>query len=334
MKIEYTCGYCGSNYSAYSKSRKFCSRACSILSHRTLPIYKNCEICNDPFDIRYCPKKRCCSYKCSSVLTRNENNLAKILNPVYNTCLNCNVEYLKTKDKPTYCCRKCCNEYRRNRTKPRYTRTCAKCGNKFEVLWENDPKQYCNHSCANSVTTTARFPKTGSFKSCLYCSCEFYVQPSKIDYKFCSAVCGNKFRRNRPVPATRTGEIKKCLVCDTEFYVQKHRLHNAKFCNLKCSTAYYDANEIGWCRFNPDACTIIDEYGAANGYNFQHALNGGEYNVPNTPYRVDGYDFEQNVVIEIDESHHFVSGNLKPADVERQYIIIKELNCKFIRIRI
>lgn len=85
--------------------------------------------------------------------------------------------------------------------------------------------------------------------------------------------------------------------------------------------------------FNPDACLIIDEYGKKNGYNFQHAMNGGEYHIKELGYWVDGYDRDKNVVLEIDEKRHFKNGNLKKKDINRMNEIKKFLNCKFIRLK-
>ena len=83
--------------------------------------------------------------------------------------------------------------------------------------------------------------------------------------------------------------------------------------------------------YNPNSIPIIEEYGNIHGYKFQHAENGGEYQV--CGYFVDGYDKEKNVVIEYDEKHHFTkNGKLKESDKIRQQNIINELNCKFIRI--
>jgi len=56
--------------------------------------------------------------------------------------------------------------------------------------------------------------------------------------------------------------------------------------------------------FNIGACKIIDEYGKEHGYNFQHALNGGEYFISELGYWVDGYDKNKNVVIEFYEKAH------------------------------
>lgn len=67
---------------------------------------------------------------------------------------------------------------------------------------------------------------------------------------------------------------------------------------------------------------------------FQHAENGGEYHIKKLGYWVDGYDKEKNIVIEIDEKHHFNSdGTYKKRDIVRQKEIKDFLNCKFIRIK-
>lgn len=84
--------------------------------------------------------------------------------------------------------------------------------------------------------------------------------------------------------------------------------------------------------FNPSACKIIDEYGKKNGYNFQHALNGGEIIIYG--YSLDGYDKNKNVVFEYDEfnrNHFDKNGNLLEKDIKRMNEIINYLHCKFIR---
>lgn len=86
--------------------------------------------------------------------------------------------------------------------------------------------------------------------------------------------------------------------------------------------------------YNMNACQLIDEYGKKNGYDFQHALNGGEFFISHLGYWVDGYDKEKNVVIEVDEQHHFnAAGKLRERDVYRQNEIQKHLGCDFIRIQ-
>jgi hypothetical protein len=87
-------------------------------------------------------------------------------------------------------------------------------------------------------------------------------------------------------------------------------------------------------QYNPSSIPIIEQYGKEYGYNFKHAENGGEFYIEELGYWVDGYDSEQNVVIEYDESRHFnKNGELKEKDKIRQKEITDLLNCKFIRIR-
>ena len=85
--------------------------------------------------------------------------------------------------------------------------------------------------------------------------------------------------------------------------------------------------------WNPVACDLIEQYGSTNGFNFQHAGNGGEYHIKYLGYFVDGYDKEKNVAIEIDEPKHFDSkGCLREEDILRQVKIENQLGCTFIRI--
>lgn len=80
--------------------------------------------------------------------------------------------------------------------------------------------------------------------------------------------------------------------------------------------------------YNPNACKIIEEYGKQHGYNFQHAENGGEFHIKELGFWVGGYDVERNVVIEVDESHHFQNGKLKQKDIARQKEITEHLGCE------
>lgn len=81
--------------------------------------------------------------------------------------------------------------------------------------------------------------------------------------------------------------------------------------------------------YNPEACKIIENYGKENGYNFQHAENGGEYHIKELGFWVDGYDKEKNVVIEYYEKHHKYQ---KERDERRKQEIVDYLGCKFIEI--
>jgi hypothetical protein len=85
--------------------------------------------------------------------------------------------------------------------------------------------------------------------------------------------------------------------------------------------------------FNISACQIIDEYGKQHGYEFQHAMNGGEYFIKHLGYWVDGYDQKKNVVIDFyeDNHHHYnKDGTMKIKDLRRIEEIKRHLGCQFI----
>jgi hypothetical protein len=74
--------------------------------------------------------------------------------------------------------------------------------------------------------------------------------------------------------------------------------------------------------YNPNACQFIDEYGRKNGYNFRHAMNGGEKIIAG--YSLDGYDENKNVVFEYDEPKHNAP-SVKKNDKLREQRIIKKI---------
>lgn len=134
--------------------------------------------------------------------------------------------------------------------------------------------------------------------------------------------------------------IRNCPLCNKELlYVERSHRNKAEKRKQKC---YSCANSINiskkirektfFSRYNPKACDFMDKWGKINGYNFQHALNGGEYFISKLGYWVDGYDKEKNVVFEYDEKQHYTSENLLlEDDRNRMDKIIRNLSCKFFR---
>ena len=106
---------------------------------------------------------------------------------------------------------------------------------------------------------------------------------------------------------------------------------SAKTRQQKRLTAIERTKEMGvegyWPNYNKTGCKMIDEYGKENGYNFQHAENGGEYHIEELGYFVDGYDKDKNVVVEYYEKAHKYS---KEKDDRRKKEIEDYLGCKFI----
>ena len=85
--------------------------------------------------------------------------------------------------------------------------------------------------------------------------------------------------------------------------------------------------------FNIIACDVIYWINKFYNYNFQHAMNGGEFRIKELGYWVDCYDKKKNIVIEFYERRHYkLNGELKERDIEREQEIIEYLNCEFVRI--
>lgn len=88
-------------------------------------------------------------------------------------------------------------------------------------------------------------------------------------------------------------------------------------------------------RYNIDSIELLEQKAKElNIKDLQHAENGGEYHIKELGYFVDGYSKEKNIVIEVDEKHHFdTNGFLKEKDLQRQQEIESYLGCRFIRIK-
>lgn len=181
-------------------------------------------------------------------------------------------------------------------------------------------------------------------KTCEFCLQEFEALKKKT--RFCSIRCANKFRR----PEYK----RKCISCDKVLYYKSPQSYSwAKKNNSKCKNCSHRdrmnkperikqnrlkriqelQNKHGQAHpnYNPLGCRMIEEYGKLHGYNFQHAENGGEFYIKELGYWVDGYDKEQNIVIEYDDKYHN-SQSQRRKDNRRQKEIVEYLKCKFIRI--
>ena len=162
----------------------------------------------------------------------------------------------------------------------------------------------------------------------------------------------------KPFPVDNIIEFKRnCPMCNIEIIYRKRKyLIAAIINNAECRHCYNahnnlnkkfssehktrlrlsaikrieDRNGIIWPNYNIEACKIMEEYGKANGYNFQHAENGGEYRIPELGYWVDGYDKTKNVVIEYYENAH---KRRVDKDERRKQEIIEYLGCKFIELK-
>ena len=99
---------------------------------------------------------------------------------------------------------------------------------------------------------------------------------------------------------------------------------------IKCRLSFLGKNFKA--NYNKNSIAIIEEYGLQHGYSFQHAENGGEYLIKELGYWVDGYDIQNNVVIEYYEKRHNKRESIIRDEVRKEQIV-KLLGCKFIEIR-
>ena len=190
------------------------------------------------------------------------------------------------------------------------TKKCKTCNNSFKS-YKSDKKKYCSRKCFE----LRRHPSC-----CLGCGQEFYV-PGEPNQKYCSQKCYSKNIKGTFQKGHKVNKGKNHTLETKEKLSLSHRKHRAKWVK----------NWIQFPNFNPNGCERILEYGKKHGYNFQTAINGGEYFIKELGYWVDGYDIQQNVVIEYMEKFHQTPKHLKKDKLRRERII-DHLGCKYIEI--
>ena len=130
------------------------------------------------------------------------------------------------------------------------------------------------------------------------------------------------FQKTKEYREMMSNSIKKSEKSKNKFTEElREKLRNAKLKQIRQLGTKYT--------YNPNACKFIESFGKKNGYNFQHALNGGEIIV--SGYSLDGYDKEKNIIFEYDEpKHNCIS--VKKNDQIRENRIIEKIKPKmFIR---
>ena len=129
-----------------------------------------------------------------------------------------------------------------------------------------------------------------------------------------------------------------CRKCPEYHKTQTNRKHEDRTkLKMRLSTLKYIHDGKGQIvpRYNKKSIALINNFAIKNNLNFIHAENGGEFFIKELGYFLDAYDPKNNIVLEIDESHHYdINGNLKEKDIIRQKEIESYLGCKFHRIRI
>jgi len=249
-----------------------------------------------------------------------------------------------------------------NVTGSQWIRNCPKCNTKIQYKNEKSLKgaiknnsfcKYCSdhfrhlvkHKCVTVKDLTRSCPQCNS--SILHKTKRGRNRARKL-----KQVCGKCQKRNR----VNLDVSRICKTCESivkyKYHYQKIRGESGKFCRRCLGRGKIVSSEVrkklrkiridqisklrtnGYQvspSFNRYGCHFINEYGNQNGYNFQHAENGGEFFIKDLGYWVDGYDKEKNVVFEYDEPRHYSKSKLKEKDIRRMNEIKHHLGCKFIR---
>ena len=126
----------------------------------------------------------------------------------------------------------------------------------------------------------------------------------------------------------RNLKFRRAISGKNHFMYGKH-LSNQMKQRLSLKMREWRVNN-GRVNYNPKACKYFDKLNEENGWNLQHALNGGEVKI--IGYSLDAYDSQLNIVIEYDEPRHFnLNGRLKEKDIKRMDEIKNHLKCDFYR---
>jgi hypothetical protein len=200
----------------------------------------------------------------------------------------------------------------------KWIRKCPKCGKDIVYTVKSTMVTAdINNSCCRNCGHTKHERKPFYTKTCdcgkkqIYTNRKVYERSLKKNTR--CRVCSGKENGKYTLGRKRTDEFKRYM-----------RVTSIK--RLKARIKNFSS------RSNPVATKFIEEYGNQNGFNFQHALNGGEYHIEELGYFVDGYDKEKNVVFEYDEpNHYYRNGHLKNKDIKRMSEIMNHLHCRFIR---
>jgi len=237
--------------------------------------------------------------------------------------------------------------------KPRnYTRCCPSCNIKITYVYKYQAKNAENNKslCKSCRGKISQRNMTVEQRNKHKISCEI-ASKKRIGTALSEETCKKisnvlKGRRLRPldyvytekhcnaISIGKTGKYhseesrERCRIAQTgkiasEATKLKHRLNRIE--QLK---------EVGvHCpKYNKNACQYFDWLNKWMGWNGKHAMNGGEFFIKELGYWIDYYEPTMNLIIEWDEYHHYVGGNLRKKDVIRQNAIMQHLRCDFYRI--
>lgn len=272
-------------------------------------------------------------------------------------------EYYSPKRK--FCCQTCATKYYQEHGKSEkakiYNHICSICGkNKKSKKEYSKNKNYICLECRKEIASLKRgysiCPICGQL-NCVDERCKINEMLKKL--RVTAKIFKNDFDSSKIGTIEIHDEIKKLKTKLEEMYFDKKmsiveiaNIYNVPFNKIKYQfinlfnislrtkkevfeiqqNKLFKINDKWKANFNPKGCDYIDMLNEKYGYNFQHALNGGEKQVK--WFWIDGYDEERNIAFEYDEQKHYKdykNNILTDKDIERMYLIHEELECRFLR---
>lgn len=215
-------------------------------------------------------------YFCLECLTDYSTNLANLLNGPG--------------------CFKCADSYHHNRNENKrlgldaYNAGLKASG--FNIVAENYINSYTaiNHKCLDCSREWVSHPKHVCLWGCKVCrrAERAAIQEKVWDAKL-KEIHGGMFTRLTPYVQSGKMISVRCEKCTHVWDVRPIQLTktNPNGCP-KCAMAYFSRVAVEW----------LDKRAIADGCIIQHADNVGEFRIPGTRYRVDGYCAETNTVYE------------------------------------
>lgn len=208
-------------------------------------------------------------------------------------------------------------------TAPYGTWKCIHCGEIFETRAKL--KEHIKIVHYKIISTDLTCPFCGTILKNKYSkgghirNCKF--NPNRETYKKIAKETGKKLSKMYEV-----GEI-------IPTFKGKHHTDETKRKMRESTCQYLKNNNPHPCRYNKKSIKFFDELSQRNGWNLKHAENGGEF-YTGIGYWLDAYDIEKNIVVEYDESAHYVdvqNNILREKDLNRQQEIIEHLHCEYWR---
>lgn len=299
--------WCGKEFETTNNSVKYCSKECAKFIHQKqktskIPLQislKKCEWCDKEHDGKYGTGRFCCE-KCKDNYVGNKNKKSSPKVKSHLEKLRQNGKIAKKSSLGTWKCN-FCNEI-------------------FETRQSLKEHIQIIH---NHIDKT--FNKNGLYE-CPFCKKVFTKRQQLGGHILNCKKHPNKifYDEVHKIQAKKLSERYKLYPVSEE---TKHKLSMTAGKRLSRTLPGVSP------RYNVKSIQFLDNLSKENGWNLQHAENGGEF-YTGIGFWVDAYDKERNIVVEYDEKFHYsdVENNiLREKDLKRQKEIIEHLHCEFWR---